>query len=54
VAPDSQEKYLKVYHQYEPLWNLLSKETAEKIKTKNYERIFDQARMRVRAWEKKQ
>jgi predicted TIM-barrel fold metal-dependent hydrolase len=54
VAPDSQEKYLKVFHQYEPIWNSLSKETGEKIKIKNYERIFDQARRRVRAWEKNQ
>jgi predicted TIM-barrel fold metal-dependent hydrolase len=54
VAPDTQEKYLKVYHMYEPLWKGLKKETAEKVKTKNHERLFDQARKRVRAWEKKQ
>lgn len=53
VAPDSQEKYLKVYYQYDPLWKLLKKETVEKIKMKNYERLFDEAKKSVRAWEKK-
>jgi hypothetical protein len=51
VAPSSQEKYLKVYRQYEPLWNLLDKEASEKVRKGNYERIFDEARRRVRAWE---
>jgi predicted TIM-barrel fold metal-dependent hydrolase len=53
VAPDSQEKYLKIYRQYDPLWKILKKETVDKIKMKNYERLFDQARKSVRAWEKK-
>jgi hypothetical protein len=53
VAPDSQEKYLRVYRQYDPLWKVLSKETAEKIKMKNYEKLFDRARISVREWEKK-
>jgi hypothetical protein len=34
------------------LWKLLSKEANEKIRKGNYERIFDEARRRVRAWEK--
>lgn len=53
VAPDNKEKYFKVYHLYDPLWNRLSKETAEKIKIKNHERLFDYARNAVREWEKK-
>ena len=52
VAPANQEKYLKVYYQYGPLWDLLHKETSEKVRKGNYERIFDQARLKVRAWEK--
>jgi predicted TIM-barrel fold metal-dependent hydrolase len=52
VAPTSQEKYLKVFYQYDPLWNLLSKDTVQKVRKGNYERIFDQARLKVRAWEK--
>jgi hypothetical protein len=51
VAPTSQEKYLKVYNQYEPLWKLLNKEASEKVRKGNYERIFDEARRRVRNWE---
>ena len=51
VAPTSQQKYLSVYNQYEPLWKLLSPEASEKVRKENYERIFDQARRKVRAWE---
>jgi predicted TIM-barrel fold metal-dependent hydrolase len=52
VAPASQETYLRVYRQYAPLWNLLSKEAGEQVRKSNYERIFDSARRKVRAWEK--
>jgi hypothetical protein len=51
VAPSNQEKYLKVYNQYEPFWKLLSPEASEKVRKKNYERIFDEARRKVRSWE---
>jgi len=51
VAPTSQEKYLRVYEQYGPLWNLLNKDASEKVRKGNYERIFDGARQKVRAWE---
>jgi hypothetical protein len=52
VAPASQEEYLKIYYQYIPLWNLLNKEASVKVRKGNYERIFDRARGKVRAWEK--
>jgi predicted TIM-barrel fold metal-dependent hydrolase len=52
VAPPNQETYLRVFYDYDPLWKLLSKEANEKIRKENYERIFDEARRRVRAWEK--
>ena len=52
VAPSSQETYLRVYNQYAPLWALLDKEASEKVRKGNYERLFDEARRRVRAWEK--
>jgi hypothetical protein len=45
-----QEKYLKIYDQYAPLWSLLDKQTSEKLRKRNYERIFDEARRRVKAW----
>lgn len=51
VAPPDQEAYLRVYHQYAPLWKLLDKEASEKVRQGNYERVFDAARRRVRAWE---
>jgi hypothetical protein len=31
VAPARQEKYLKVYYQYEPFWKLLSQEASAKV-----------------------
>jgi hypothetical protein len=52
VAPGNQEKYLKVFYQYGPLWELLGKEAIRKVRKENYERIFDQARFKVRAWER--
>jgi hypothetical protein len=51
VAPSDQQKYLKVYYQYEPLWKLLTKEASEKVRKGNYERLFNEARPKVRAWE---
>lgn len=51
VAPPNQERYLKVYNQYEPLWKLLTAEASEKVRKRNYERIFDEARRKVRSWE---
>ena len=51
VAPTSQEKYLRVYEQYRPLWSMLNKDASEKVRKGNYARIFDGARQRVRVWE---
>ncbi|HEY5883516.1 MAG TPA: hypothetical protein VIT88_02465, partial [Pyrinomonadaceae bacterium] len=51
VAPPNQEKYLKVYYQYEPFWKLLTREASEKVRTGNYVRLFDEARRKVRSWE---
>jgi Amidohydrolase len=51
VAPKSEESYMKVYYEYDPLWKLLSKDASEKVRKGNYERLFDAARPRVRAWE---
>jgi hypothetical protein len=52
VAPTSQEQYLKIDSLYEPLWRRLNPEALEKVRKGNYERLFDEARRRVRAWEK--
>jgi hypothetical protein len=51
VAPPNQEKYLRIYYQYEPLWKALSPESRENVRKGNYERLFDEARRKVRAWE---
>jgi predicted TIM-barrel fold metal-dependent hydrolase len=52
AAPKDQSEYLKVYYQYDPLWKLLSEQTLRKIRLANYERIFDEARIKVRSWER--
>ena len=54
VAPPSQEQYLRVYNQYQPLWKLLNEKTREQVLKGNYERLFDRARLKVRAWERAQ
>src|SRR5579864_971624 len=51
VAPSNQKQYLKVYFQYEPLWKLLDAKVREKVCKGNYEKVFDEARQKVRAWE---
>jgi predicted TIM-barrel fold metal-dependent hydrolase len=51
VAPTSQQSYLKVFYQYEPLWKLLTPEASEKVRKGNFARLFDEARPKVRAWE---
>ena len=51
VAPKSQEAYLKTYHDYDPLWKLLTPEASRAVRLGNYERLVDAARRKVRAWE---
>lgn len=51
VAPPDQARYLRIYDMYEPVWKLLTPEAREKVLKGNYERLFDAARARVRAWE---
>jgi len=51
VAPPNQQQYLRVYYEYKPLWQLLSNGTSENVRKGNYQRIFDNARNKVRAWE---
>ncbi|MFC4313686.1 amidohydrolase family protein [Steroidobacter flavus] len=52
VAPTDQGSYLKIYDLYQPLFAQLTPEASEKLRKGNYERLFDEARRRVRAWEK--
>jgi hypothetical protein len=52
VAPRTPEAYYGVYEMYAPLWAKLTPEAKQKILKGNYERLFDAARKKVRAWEK--
>lgn len=52
VAPSDQASYLKIYSMYDPLWKALTPQTSEKVRKGNYERLFDEARRRVRSWER--
>jgi hypothetical protein len=52
VAPADQAAQLRVYHLWNPVWAQLTPEASLKIRKGNYERIFDAARVKVRAWEK--
>ena len=52
VAPKTQKQYLEPYEIYAPLLAELTPKTKRLLLKGNYERIFDQARQRVRAWEK--
>lgn len=51
AAPADESQYTKVFLQYEPLWQSLDADTSRKVRMQNYERIFDEARRKVRSWE---
>ena len=52
VAPASPEPYYAVYDLWMPVWRQLTNDASLKVRKGNYERIFDAARVRVRAWER--
>jgi predicted TIM-barrel fold metal-dependent hydrolase len=52
VAPTSPEPYYAVYDMWMPVWRQLTNDASLKVRKTNYERIFDAARLRVRAWER--
>jgi hypothetical protein len=51
VAPATEEKYLKVYNLYAPLFKQLTLDAKKKLLKDNYARLFDAARNKVRQWE---
>ncbi|MFM2002118.1 MAG: hypothetical protein RI963_1544 [Planctomycetota bacterium] len=51
VAPRNLDYYMRTYKLYDPLWKLLTPEASEAIRLRNYERLIDAARVKVRAWE---
>jgi hypothetical protein len=52
VAPASLAPLMKVYDTYAPLWNALTPEASYAVRIGNYQKLFDTARAKVRAWEK--
>jgi hypothetical protein len=52
VAPTSLDAPLAVFTMYDPLWKALSPDASQKVRVGNYQRLFDAARGRVRAWER--
>ena len=52
VAPTSAEKYFSLYDMYRPLWAKLTPEASADVRLCNYLRLFDAARVKVRAWER--
>jgi hypothetical protein len=52
VAPPDQESYLTNYALFAPLLEQLDETTREQFLKGNYQRLFDAARLKVRAWEK--
>ncbi len=51
VAPAGPEPYFAVFDMWAPVWRQLTPEASLKIRKGNYERLFDEARRKVRAWE---
>ena len=52
VAPAGPEPYYAVFNMWTPVWKQLTAEASLKVRKTNYERLFDEGRRRVRAWEK--
>ncbi|MGE6761485.1 amidohydrolase family protein [Corallococcus interemptor] len=54
VAPEEQARYLRVYQQYAPMLEMLTPGARTKLLQGNFARLFDAARLKVRAWERAQ
>ena len=52
VAPAGPDPYYAVFNMWAPVWKQLTPEASLKVRKTNYERLFDEGRRRVRAWEK--
>ena len=51
VAPAGPAPYYAVFDLWAPVWKRVTPEASHKVRKGNYERIFDEGRRRVRAWE---
>jgi Amidohydrolase len=52
VAPSGPAPYYAVFDMWAPVFRQLTPEASLKVRKGNYQRIFDEGRRRVRAWEK--
>jgi hypothetical protein len=52
VAPAGPAPYFAVFDMWAPVWRRLTPDASLKVRKGTYERIFDEGRRRVRAWEK--
>jgi hypothetical protein len=52
VAPSGPAPYYAVFDMWAPVFRQLTPDASLKIRKSNYQRIFDEGRRRVRAWEK--
>jgi predicted TIM-barrel fold metal-dependent hydrolase len=52
VAPSGTAPYYAVFEMWAPVWKQLAPEASLKVRKTNYERLFDEGRRRVRAWER--
>ena len=51
VAPSGPAPYYAVFDLWAPVWKRLTPDASHKVRKGNYERIFDEGRRKVRAWE---
>jgi Amidohydrolase len=51
VAPAGPGPYYAVFDLWAPVWKRLTPEASQDVRKGNYQRIFDEGRRRVRAWE---
>jgi predicted TIM-barrel fold metal-dependent hydrolase len=51
VAPAGPHPYYSVFDLWAPIWKQLTPEASLKVRRGNYERVFDEGRRKVRAWE---
>jgi len=52
VAPATPEPYYAVFNIWTPIWAQLTPEASLKVRKGTYQRLFDEGRRKVRAWEK--
>jgi len=52
VAPADVNAQLRVFHLWDPIFARLTPQASEDVRKANFQRLFDEARIRVRAWEK--